>query len=262
MRNKFFAILGAAVIGAAATAHAAYELQFTQLEASALNATLTANGWTGFIVKIVGTDGDLVDGFEAHVSMPLHQAWAGDTLASVEPSLWRATMPTTVASTRDSFFFNTPRGASIAGTGIELLVTEIAEDNAGSGSPLNNIAGDPDEGIPATLFGVGTSMDVAAAYNEKFESINLAFLITRDGGEDAQWIDANLFDADIHQFLGKIDVDVIDANEERVSMSSFYVIVSEPPLPPDPPDQPDIPEPASLSLLGLGAVALLARRRR
>jgi len=248
--NKFTAFLGAAVLGLATTsAHAGYTLEFLQVDA--INPTLTGGGWTGYTVKLVGDGGSDIQSYTSTIDGFLHQAWYGEDRSSVAQTVTRATIPTAVNSIRDSFFFDNATGTT-ASSKVMFLPTQTYENNNrlnGIGSydrsPLTDIE-DTDRG-EFYGFGVGSFMTASGTYTGLAPTEALmAFIIIPDGG---YWVDTLDGLDDDYVLWNSIQIEVVGSNFVRQSVSYYYIASS-------------IPEPASLSLLGLGVVGLLARRRR
>lgn len=244
--RKVCAILGSAVALAAAASSAQAAVSLVIVPVTLTNATLSTN-WTGYELKLVADAGQTVAGFDltngvTGITGNIHQRWTfnfdpdtGDPLPdNPSPTGNFPTNPAAFAGS-DSFF----------GFNQSLLLSnpnQLTEDNDqanGSNppytrSPINDgalVSGGFD-------FGVGTSMTgsgVIASQNQP-ATLNLAFIIVPKGT-------APSFNGVAH-FQGV----ATDSNGGHTLIDQD---IGGP-----------VPEPASLGVLAMGTVALLAKRRK
>jgi hypothetical protein len=255
MRRIVPLALAAAVVGlAATTAQAAFTVTVTE---QTLNANLTAAGWAGYLITITGEAGAKILTVDANNAIPdkgaplaggiygpVLQRWVLDsttnsdgTVVTQKTPISNGANPPGQAARNDSLFLN--------GGYFPKITDSPNEDNNGTnaGTGTNDVpaVADADNGIftNGSDFGIGSFMRFTAAAQDSTSAVstlNLAFVVAKKDAGDV-----------------KFNAVVIDPDQNFTAFQNISV---------NGPGGPPIPEPASLGVLALGGLSLLARRRR
>jgi len=250
----------ATALSLAAQASASFTLTVTPVALT--NATLLSNGWSGYRLTLVA-DGSastgvnsmdftnhvtgFTDGGSVGITGPVHQAWvldvsSGDHVDDLPTPLGFTTtattpaIPTGASSALFDSFWNSKVPANTSGYAYG---NDAAEDNTGNGSPLADQPADVGGGTNGIDFGVGNLMTEAVAIKVGNGQVapltyNLAFVIAKPGANNVS-----------------IRGVVLDPQGNQFTISSIIN-----------PGAVLTPEPASLGLLGVAGIGLLARRRK
>jgi autotransporter-associated beta strand protein len=260
MRRIVPLALAAAVgIGFASHANAAITTSVVPVQ---INATLEAAGWSGYYIvltadaasqnKITTLDfknDPLTLGGTIGISAPLHQRWGiGFDNNALKPTPSSAATSLDASSTtlrRDSVFLNSTY-YNVAVTDAFTENNNLQNGTAPTGSPLADVPTNPDTETDGANHGVGSIMTFSGAANvaTALGTLNVAFVIVPSGGTWVPGYNASALATVQGAALDPSSTDKTKAFPVRLSYVSA------------------IPEPASLGVLALGGLSLLARRRK
>jgi hypothetical protein len=228
------AAAAAFLIGTSA-AHAVVTAQFVSVGTPNVGSSLTPNpmtGYTGYVLRLTSSIG-VVTGFDfsnVKITGPMAQRFAADSDFDNNPEQTPVGQNPSAGNNplnADSHFINL--SYSVGSPFVENLT-----DTSGTSSPyagLNTPGG--------VTYGSGNSLGGAAGINavNQAGSVDVAYIVVKDGDQVG--------------FLGAA------ASEAIIGQASISNLITA-----ATPATPPVPEPASLGVLALGGVALLARRRK
>jgi len=273
--KKYTALLGAVVVYlSASSSYAAVTLEATQV---AIDPTLAANGWVGYKLTLVadGTESPSLAGFDfknpGDPADPTDPVDRPRTDLGIRGQIFQAWSTTgTIQSTgddsragfttSDSFFgTNLSNGIKYNWSNPGYTNRDIADPNsfgifANAPSEDNSLTGSP---LPNTVdwnYGVGTYMTATGAFywnqnDSPLLSADIAFIIVPNDDPITIRGVANDRSGDFPNYVDqKWSIDYVLYQGQLYTADAFPGIT--------------VPEPASLGVLAIGCLSLLACRRR